>query len=157
MTEILLDATEFLVRGSSQATDFGIRGPVCFADFRKLFQCGLDHVQLLREADGFLDGLLRLDGQAQDERAVNHHAGFVAILREAAHLVGGHAFLDARESFVVAAFVADEEQAQAVVFETFDRVVIEVRAAVAAPMVIILEKNFIPLATLPIERATTFA
>ena len=87
---------------------------------------------------------------------MNDHAGFVAILREAAHFVGGHAFLDAREGFVVAAFVADEEQAEAVVFETFDRVVIEVRAAVATPMVLTLGKTSSALATLPIERATTF-
>ena len=64
-----------------------------------------------------------------------------------------------------------EEQAQAVVFETFDRVVIEVRAAVATlgqteraeflrdlagAMVLILGKTFSALAKLPIERATTF-
>ena len=48
---------------------------------------------------------------------MNHDAGFVAGLGETAHFVGGHAFLDAREGFVVAAFVADEEQAQAVVFD----------------------------------------
>ena len=37
------------------------------------------------------------------------------------------------ENVVVAAFVADQEQAQAGIFERLDRVVIEVRAAVAAP------------------------
>ena len=61
-------------------------------------------------------------------------AGLVTILGEAAHLVGGHAFLDAREGFVIARFVADEEEAEAVVLETLDRIVIEVRAAVAAPV-----------------------
>ena len=38
------------------------------------------------------------------------------------------------QNVVVAAFVADEEQAQAVVLEDFDGVVIQVRAAVAAPV-----------------------
>ena len=92
------------------------------------------HVEFLREADGVFDGFLGLDGQAEDERAVNHHAGLVAGFGEAAHFVHRHAFLDAGQDVVVAAFVADEEQAQAIVFERFDRVVIEVRAAVTAPV-----------------------
>ena len=65
---------------------------------------------------------------------MNHHAGLVAGLGEPAHLVGGHALLDAGEDLVVAAFVADQEQAQAVVLETLDGVVVEVGAAVAGPV-----------------------
>ena len=52
----------------------------------------------------------------------------------AAHFVGGHAFFDARENLVIAAFIADQEQPQPVVLERFYRVVIQVRAAVAAPV-----------------------
>ncbi len=46
-----------------------------------------EDVELLREADGLLDGFLRLDRQAEDEGAVNDHAGLVAGLGEAAHFV----------------------------------------------------------------------
>lgn len=62
---------------------------------------------------------------------MNHHPGLVAGLGEAAHFLHRHAFLDAGEDVVIAAFVADEEQAQAIVFETLDRVIIEVRAGVS--------------------------
>ena len=89
-------------------------------------------IKLLREADGLLDGFFCFDRQAEDERAVND--GSMTILREAADLVSGHALPDGGEGFVLAAFVADEEQEQAVVLETFDHLVIEVRAAVAAPV-----------------------
>ena len=58
----------------------------------------------------------------------------MAGLGEPPHFVHGHAFFDARENVVVAAFVTDQEQAQAVVLEGFYRVVIEVRAAVAGPV-----------------------
>ena len=92
-----------------------------------------EDVQLLREADGLLDGLLRLDRQAEDEGAVNDHAGLVAGLGEAAHLVEGDAFLDVPENLLVAALVADQEQPQAGILERLDGVVVQVGAAVAAP------------------------
>ena len=92
-----------------------------------------EDVQLLREVDGLLHRFLRLDGQAEDEGAVDDDAGLVTGLGESPHLVGGHALLDARQGFVVAGFVADEEEAEAVVLEKLDRVVVEVRPAVAAP------------------------
>ena len=61
-------------------------------------------------------------------------AGLVAVLCEAAHLGGGDALFDSGEGVVIAALVADEEEAKAVVLETFDGVVVEVRAAVAGPI-----------------------
>ena len=57
----------------------------------------------------------------------------MAGLGEAAHLVEGDALLDVLEDLLVAALVADQEQAQAAVLEQLDRVVVEVGAAVAAP------------------------
>src|SRR5438105_4927573 len=57
----------------------------------------------------------------------------MAGLGETAHFIRGYTFFDACERFVIATFVTDEEQAKTVIFETFDRVVIEIRATVAAP------------------------
>jgi len=63
--------------------------------------------------------LLRLDWQAENERAVNYHAGLMTRFGEPAHLIHRHAFFDAVQNVVVAAFVADQEQAQTVVLEDF--------------------------------------
>src|SRR5581483_9353231 len=93
-----------------------------------------EHIQLLRETNRLLNGFLCLDRQAEDERAVDDNAGLMAVLGEPAHFVRGDAFLDARERFVIPAFVADEEQAQSVVLEALDRVLIEIGAAVTAPV-----------------------
>ena len=65
---------------------------------------------------------------------MNHHAGLMTGLGEPAHFVHGHALFDTRENVVVAAFVANQEQAQTVVLEGFYRVVIQVRTAVAGPV-----------------------
>ena len=54
-------------------------------------------VDLRCELDGFLDGLLRLPGQAEDEGAVDLDAEVMAVLGELAHFISGHALLDARE------------------------------------------------------------
>jgi len=90
-----------------------------------------EDIQLLGKPDCLFNGFPGFHRESQNECSMNDDARLVTGFGEAAHFVGGHAFLDAREGFVVAAFIADEEQAQAVVFKTFDRVVIEVRAAVA--------------------------
>ncbi len=92
-----------------------------------------EHVEFLRETNRVLNRLLRFDRQTQNERAVNDHARLVAGLGEAAHFVHRHALLDAREDVVVARFVTDQEQAQTGVLELFNRIVIEVGAAVAGP------------------------
>src|ERR1035437_1475860 len=89
-----------------------------------------EDVELLREANRLLDGLLRLDRQAEDEGAVNYDARLVAGFGEAAHLVQRDALLDVLENLLVAALVADQEQAQAGVFERLDGVVVKVGAAV---------------------------
>src|SRR5262249_52412093 len=78
-------------------------------------------------------GLLRLDRQAENERAVNDNAGFVAGFGETAHLVHGDALFDAGQDVVIATFVADEEQTQSGVLEGLDRIVVEIGAAVATP------------------------
>jgi hypothetical protein len=64
---------------------------------------------------------------------VNDHARLVAGLGEAAHLVQGDAFLDVLENLLVAALVADQEEAQPGILERLDGVVVQVGAAVAAP------------------------
>ena len=57
----------------------------------------------------------------------------MAGLGEPAHLLELDPFLDVLEDLAVAAFVADEEQAQAAVFEELDGVGVEIGAAVAGP------------------------
>jgi hypothetical protein len=69
--------------------------------------------------------------QAEDERAVDHHAGLVAGPGEPAHLLERDPFFDALEDLLVAALVAHQEQAQPGILEGLDGVVVEVRPAVA--------------------------
>src|SRR5262249_16447909 len=92
-----------------------------------------EDVQFLGEADGIFDRFLGLDGQPQDKRAVNDHSGLMTGLREPAHLIEGNALLNPRQYLLIPAFITDKEQTQARVLEESDRVVIDVRPAVAGP------------------------
>src|SRR5262249_39590906 len=66
------------------------------------------HIEFLREADGILDGLLRLDWQPKDESAVDDYTGLVARFGEASHFVHGHALLDSGQYLFVAALISNE-------------------------------------------------
>ena len=72
-------------------------------------------VDLGGEADGLLDRLLGLAGQAEDEGAVDLDAEFVAVLGELLRDLDPHALLDVVQDLLVAALVADQQQPQAVV------------------------------------------
>ena len=85
------------------------------------------------ELDRFLDRVLVFAGQAQDEGAVDFYAELVAVLGEAAGDVDQHALLDVVQDLLVAAFVADEEQAQAVVFQNLQRAAGDIGFGVAGP------------------------
>ena len=92
--------------------------------------CGL----ILRgEVDGLLDRLLGLAGQAEDEGAVDLDAELVAILGELLGDLDAHALLDVVQDLLVAALVADEQQAQAIVAQHFQRLARDIRLGVAGP------------------------
>src|SRR5208283_4475707 len=80
-------------------------------------QGNLDRVRvdLGGEADGFLDRLPRLPRQAEDERAVNLHTQFMAVTGEFPRDLDSHALLDVVQDLLVAALIAHQQQAQAVV------------------------------------------
>src|SRR5215471_13117178 len=67
------------------------------------------------KANGFFDRLLGLAGQPEDEGAMDHDAELVAVLREAARDVDAHSLFDVIKDLLVAGFVADEQESQAVV------------------------------------------
>ena len=77
-------------------------------------------VHLSGEADGFLDGLAGFARQAEDEGAVDFDAEFMAILGESFGDLNQHALLDIVQDLLIAAFVADQQQAQAVIFQHFE-------------------------------------
>src|SRR6202012_1157542 len=64
---------------------------------RNLDRVGID---LLGEIHGLLDRLLRLPGEAQDERAVYADPELVAILREGAREFHSHALLDVEQDLL---------------------------------------------------------
>ena len=65
---------------------------------------------------------VRLARQAQDEGAVDLDAQIVAILGEALGHFDAHALLDVVQDLLVAALVADEQQAQAAILQHFSSV-----------------------------------
>ena len=81
---------------------------------RDLDRVGID---LAREPDGGRDGLARLAGQTQDERAVDLDAEALGVLRELAGEVDAHALLDVIEDLLLPGLVADQQQAQPVVLQ----------------------------------------
>src|SRR3954454_13266003 len=74
-------------------------------------------IDLDREADGFLDRLVGLAREAEDEGAVSDDAKLAAILGESFGNVDEHAFLDVVKDLLVAGFVADQQEPQAVVLK----------------------------------------
>src|SRR3954451_19078500 len=74
-------------------------------------------IDLDREADGFLDRLLGLAGEAEDEGTVGDDAKLAAILGESFGNVDEHAFLDVVKDLLVAGFVADQQEPQAIVLQ----------------------------------------
>src|SRR5207248_5961458 len=73
------------------------------------------------EADRLLDRFFGLTRESEDERAVNGDAEVVTVLGEAAGELDPHALLDVVQNLLIAGFVADEQQAQAVVPEHLER------------------------------------
>ena len=71
--------------------------------------------------------------QPEDEGAVDHDAELAAVLGEAARDVGAQALLDVQQDLVVAGFVADQQQAQAVFLHDLQRLVGHVGLGVAGP------------------------
>ena len=90
-------------------------------------------VDALGEGDRLLDRLPGLAGQADDEGAVDGDAEVVAILGELLGHLDAHALLDVVQNLLVAGFVADEEQAQAVLLEYLQGLTRHVRLGVARP------------------------
>jgi hypothetical protein len=85
------------------------------------------------EADGFLDRFGGLAGQAQDEGAVDLDAELVAVLGELPRHVHPHALLDVLQDLLVAALVADQQKAQAVLRHHLQAVARHVGLGVAGP------------------------
>ena len=71
--------------------------------------------------------------QPEDEGAVDQDAELAAVLGEAPRDVGAQALLDVEQDLVVAGFVADQQQAQAVVLHDLQRLVGHIGLGVAAP------------------------
>ncbi len=90
-------------------------------------------VDLDRPFDGLLDRFAGFAGQAQDERAVDLDAQLVAILGEFLGDFDQHAFFDVVQDLLVAALVADEQQAEAVILEDFQGFARHVGFGVAGP------------------------
>ena len=76
---------------------------------------------------------LRLARQAEDEGAVDGDAELVAILGEALGDLDAHALLDVVQDLLIAGFVADEQQPQAVVPQHLQRLARHIGLGVAGP------------------------
>ena len=74
-------------------------------------------VDVLREANGFFNGVAGFTGQADDEGAVDLDPKLMAIGCEPPCEINAHSFLDVKQDLLVACFVAYEQQTQAVVLE----------------------------------------
>src|SRR5690606_5937870 len=92
-------------------------------------------VHLLRELDRLADGLRRLAGQAEDERAVDQDAELVAVLGELARATDVDALLDVLQDLLVARLVADHEQAEPAFLHDLERLEVDVGARVGRPSV----------------------
>src|SRR5579862_7070506 len=92
-----------------------------------------ERVDLLGVLDGLADRLVRFARQPEDERPVDGDAELLAVLRELAGLLQPDALLDVVEYFLVAALVADQEEAQAVVAHDLEGLVADIGAGVATP------------------------
>ena len=90
-------------------------------------------VDLLGEADGFLNGFLGFARQAEDEGAVDLDAQLVAVLGELPRDVDQHALLDVVQDLLVAGLVADDEQPAAVVGQHFEGLARHIALGVAGP------------------------
>ena len=90
-------------------------------------------VDLHRPFDGLLDGFTGFAGQAENEGAVDLDAEFMAIAGELFRDFDAHAFFDVMQDLLVAAFVADQKQAQAVILEDFQRGARHVGFGIAGP------------------------
>src|SRR5262245_9094427 len=63
-------------------------------------------IDLAREADGLLDALARLSGQAEDERTVQRDAERLAVAREAPRHIEPHSLLNVVEDLLITRLVA---------------------------------------------------
>ena len=76
---------------------------------------------------------LALAGQPEDEGAVDGDAELVAVLGEAPRHVDAHALPDVVQDLLIAAFVADQQQPQAVVAHDLERLARHIGLGVARP------------------------
>ena len=76
-------------------------------------------IDFFGELDGFADGFAGFPWQAEDESSVDGDAEFFAIGGELAGFFEADALFDLIENFLIAAFVADKEEAQPVVAHGF--------------------------------------
>ena len=76
-------------------------------------------IDFFGELDGFADGFAGFPWQAEDESTVDGDAEFFAIGGELAGFFEADALFDLIENFLIAAFVADKEEAQPVVAHGF--------------------------------------
>src|SRR5581483_7337903 len=90
-------------------------------------------INLAGEANGLLDGFPALAGKSKNESTMDGDTQFMAILGEAAGDVDAHALADVMQNLLIAAFVADQQQPQAIVAHDFQCVARNVGLGVAGP------------------------
>jgi len=90
-------------------------------------------IQLFRECDRLLDGLLRLPWQTNDEGAMDHDAELLAALRELPRLSEVGALLDIFQNLLVPGFVAHDQQPESPFPHRFQRVVVRCHLRIGRP------------------------
>src|SRR5690242_18472675 len=74
-------------------------------------------VDLGGKANGFLNRLLRLAREPQNESTMDLYAQFVAVLGKAARNLDPHTLLDVVQDLLVATLVAHEQQAETIILK----------------------------------------
>src|SRR5262245_65784087 len=74
-------------------------------------------IDLDRETDGFLDRLLGLARKTQNEGTVRDDAKLAAVFGKTLGHVDAHPLLDVVKKLLIAGFVAEEQEPQAVVLQ----------------------------------------
>src|SRR4029077_13230686 len=76
-------------------------------------------IHFARKAHRLLDGLLAFARQPEDESSMDQDAQLVAVLGEAPRPIQSDPLFDVLEDLGVAAFISDDEQAQAPLLKNF--------------------------------------
>ena len=90
-------------------------------------------IDLLGEIQRLLDRLAGFAGEPQNEGAVDDDAELVAVFGEAAGKIHPHALLDVDQDLLIAGFVADQEQTQAIILHDFEGLARNIGLGVARP------------------------